>query len=194
MDKQEITDRLFLLKAEGLDSVLGEIERNYEQICATCGTEEVALMNNFVKLVRSSLATNNTSSAVECSFLLGRVIQRLQVPTQIAIDYLAVLDKEALRTAPLKAKARGNQLLKYACEYEAKLLWDADRDQSLSVGDVAELIFNDFQTKKRRPESSLEIGYRFLAELTLPANVSTIRKYVKEVAPDYARKPGRRPN
>lgn len=60
-----------------------------------------------------------------------------------------------------------------ACEM-ARELWDADHDCELRIGDVAELVRAEMQHQGRKPPK-----------------IDTVRGWISQAAPDYARKGGR---
>lgn len=81
---------------------------------------------------------------------------------------------EDARTAPLKGKTDVLRRAKEATQAEAKELWHYDTEKELRTGEVAELLH----------EKAAELAGE---KLTLPV----VKGWVREVAPDYAKKGGR---
>ncbi|PKF72597.1 hypothetical protein CW360_02435 [Pseudomonas fluvialis] len=86
------------------------------------------------------------------------------------IDQL--IDMQQRRQQPIDEANQQRQSVINSAQEEARRIWNADESKSLKVGEVSERIWSMLGDKK-------------------PKTITTVRKWIGKVAPDYAREGGR---
>ena len=83
---------------------------------------------------------------------------------------------DCARLKGLKKVNQGKQRCKAIARAKAQILWEADHDQKIRLGDMCEQVWNSLFGKYRED---------------LPDKPDGMKSWLRQVAPSYARKPGR---
>lgn len=125
-----------------------------------------------------AVAEGNTARIAMAFYKLGMAVEEMQHPTR---EHLAEVDDlliqrtntDSRRHHKLELKAQKSRSVKQQVQEEAKALFDADSDEELRTGYVSQLL----------EDTACSLAGKNLT----PA---IIRKWVSEIAPEYAKKPG----
>lgn len=120
-------------------------------------------------------------------FELGRTFQQTERPSDIELLSMLRASQVVLKQEyPLKRQQAVKDYIKGRFQSEAILIFNADSDNELRVGELAKTLYqglNNFpEVTEHYPEGKIK---------DLMPTVETVRKWISEIAPDYARKGGR---
>lgn len=171
-----------------IDQVTGETEAQ------TIDTRSIRLINQG-KEVKTAIESNNLTSVAMAFFWLGAIVEEFKRPNNLELYRLkAAESRERVKTIALERHALKLGTVKAIAQAHAEILWGLN--PQIRVGEMSEDVFERvkmyFNSEKFHNSSGSELLSRSdIIEIYKTLQISTIRKWLKEIAPEEASRRGR---
>jgi hypothetical protein len=122
-------------------------------------------------------------------FHLGEVSDSINRIPQEDTEYaFELMEAHRIRTAPLRSKVIFAKYLKHTAQKLAQENWQSDTDQQIRISEMADIVWGKLYERitTEFSESTRESALEALPDLPVG-----LRPWLRELAPDYAKKPGR---
>jgi hypothetical protein len=186
--QQLLTPDLIEFVNHYIDQVSGETEAQ------TIDAKAVRLINQG-KEAKIAIESNNLTSVAMAFFWLGVIVEEFNHPNNLELNGLKIAaNRERLKTLALARHALKLDTVKAIAQAHAQILWG--QHPQVRVGEMSEDVFGRvksyFNSEKFHNSSGSEILSRSdIIEIYKTLQISTIRKWLKEIAPKEASRRGR---
>jgi hypothetical protein len=186
--QQLLTPDLIEFVNHYIDQVSGETEAQ------TIDTRAVRLINQG-KEVKSAIESKDLTSIAMAFFWLGVIVEEFNHPNNVELNQLKIAAiREKIKTGALERHALKIETVKAIAQAHAQILWGLH--PHVRVGEMSEDVFEKvkryFNSEKFHSSSGSEILSRSdIIEIFKTLKISTIRKWLKEIAPKEASERGR---
>ncbi|MEH6822953.1 MAG: hypothetical protein V7629_03470 [Motiliproteus sp.] len=153
---------------------------------------EWRIVDLYESIAKEALASKDVERIASAMFYLGVATQELgSISHKQAVSFIA---NKFDREFPFLEKKMEQQVISSAAKEAAIEIWEEDVDEKKSLSDVCQdvysLIHQAASSYTGNDKEELEFNEIILNRL--PATADGLKKHLREVAPNYATRPGRR--
>lgn len=135
------------------------------------------------KELRQAIFTESVTEIAGAAYRLGVTAGKLEayIDPESLMEAFSSRAEKATRELPLKKQAIAQGFIKDLAQEIASRIWREDTGQTIRLADACEMVWPEL----------VDVSFKYDVNQHLPENSASLKKWLREIAPGYAKKPGR---